>query len=55
MVSKFWKLKCLECGNEQITFSHANIEVLCMGCGNVLLEPTGGKAHILKAKIIEEY
>jgi small subunit ribosomal protein S27e len=55
MASKFWKIRCLECNNEQITFSHATREVLCLGCGNLLLEPTGGKAHILKAEIVEEY
>jgi small subunit ribosomal protein S27e len=55
MASKFWKLKCKECNNEQVSFSHATKEVLCLGCGSLLLEPTGGKAHLVNAEIIEEY
>ena len=49
------KLKCKECGNEQISFSHATKEVVCLGCGALLLEPTGGKAHLLSAEVVEEY
>jgi small subunit ribosomal protein S27e len=55
MASKFWKLKCKECNNEQVSFSHATKEVLCLGCGSLLLEPTGGKAHLVNAEILEEY
>ena len=54
-MSKFFKIKCKECGNEQVTFSHATKEVVCFGCGNLLLEPMGGKAHILGAEVVEEY
>ncbi|MEM4295247.1 MAG: 30S ribosomal protein S27e [Candidatus Anstonellales archaeon] len=55
MASKFIKLKCKECGNEQVSFSHATKEVLCLGCGALLLEPTGGKAHVVNGEILEEY
>lgn len=44
--SSFIQVKCPECGNEQITFSHAKIIVRCNICGAVLAEPTGGKADI---------
>ncbi|HDI42538.1 MAG TPA: 30S ribosomal protein S27e [Candidatus Bathyarchaeota archaeon] len=44
--SKFLRVKCPECGNEQIVFSHASIVVKCMVCGAVLAEPAGGKAKI---------
>ena len=54
-MSKFLKLRCRECQNEQLSFSHATREVVCLGCGEVLLEPTGGKAHVLKADVVEEY
>ncbi|RLE80852.1 MAG: 30S ribosomal protein S27e [Thermoprotei archaeon] len=52
--SKFVRVRCPECGNEQIIFDHAKISVQCIVCGAVLAEPTGGKARI-KATIIKEY
>jgi len=44
--SKFVRVKCPDCGNEQVVFSHATNVVKCNICGSVLLEPTGGKATI---------
>lgn len=44
--SSFIQVKCAECGNEQITFSHASSIVRCNICGATLAEPTGGKANI---------
>ncbi|MEM1606729.1 MAG: 30S ribosomal protein S27e [Candidatus Bathyarchaeia archaeon] len=44
--SSFIQVKCAECGNEQITFSHASSIVRCNICGAILAEPTGGKANI---------
>ncbi len=52
--SKFLRVRCPNCGNEQIIFSHASIVVRCLVCGNVLATPTGGKAQIL-ATVIKEY
>ncbi|MEM1550768.1 MAG: 30S ribosomal protein S27e [Candidatus Bathyarchaeia archaeon] len=49
--SRFIQAKCSECGNEQITFSHAAIIVRCNICGSVLAEPTGGKARV-KGEIV---
>ncbi|MEM1570521.1 30S ribosomal protein S27e [Pyrobaculum sp.] len=50
--SKFVKVRCPDCGNEQVTFSHAAMVVRCLVCGRVLAQPTGGKAkfagHIVK-------
>ncbi|MFN3804610.1 MAG: 30S ribosomal protein S27e [Pyrobaculum sp.] len=50
--SRFIKVRCPECGNEQVTFSHASIVVRCLVCGRVLAQPTGGKAkfagHVVK-------
>lgn len=51
-MSKFFRLKCSKCRNEQIVFSRASTIVKCLVCGDVLAEPTGGTASI-KAKIIE--
>ncbi len=45
--SRFVKVKCPSCGNEQIIFDHATFPARCLVCGTVLVEPTGGKARIL--------
>jgi len=52
MASSFVKVKC-KCKNEQIIFEKASSLVRCLVCGNILAEPTGGKAKI-KAKILEK-
>jgi len=44
--SKFLRVKCPSCGNEQAIFSHATSEVKCNICSTILAEPTGGKAAI---------
>ncbi|MCS7097455.1 MAG: 30S ribosomal protein S27e [Candidatus Methanomethyliaceae archaeon] len=51
--SKFLKIKCSDCGNEQIIFSHASTLVKCNICNKELAMPTGGKAKILADKIKE--
>ncbi len=52
--SKFLKVKCGNCGNEMIIFSHASRVVYCLVCGEELARPTGGKAEIL-GEVVEEY
>jgi len=44
--SKFLRVKCPECGNEQIIFDHASTVVRCIVCGAVLAERAGGKGKI---------
>jgi small subunit ribosomal protein S27e len=44
--SNFLRVKCLKCGNEQLVFSSAVNKVTCNVCGEVLAEPSGGKARI---------
>ena len=34
--SKFNKVKCHECEEEQIVYSHSSTQVICNSCGNVL-------------------
>ena len=46
MTSKFMKVKCEKCKNEQMVFDRAASKVKCLVCGEVLAEPTGGKARI---------
>jgi len=50
--SKFLKLNCSKCKNEQIIFNKAAQNVNCLVCGAVLAESTGGKAAV-KAKVLE--
>lgn len=42
--SRFLRVKCLDCENEQIILDHATTEVKCLKCGKVLAKPAGGKA-----------
>lgn len=44
--SSFLRVKCSECGNEQIIFSNIATVVKCNVCDSILAEPTGGKAYI---------
>ena len=44
--SKFMKIRCNSCKNEQIMFNKASTTVKCLVCGEVLASPTGGKAKI---------
>jgi small subunit ribosomal protein S27e len=44
--SRFLKVKCLDCENEQIIFGHATTEVKCLNCEKVLAKPSGGKAKL---------
>lgn len=53
MARNFVRVKCDECGNEQITFSRASTEVNCLVCSEVLARPTGGKAEF-PGKIVQE-
>ena len=50
--SKFIKVRCPKCKNEQIVFGNAASKVKCLICDTILTEPTGGKSKI-KAKVIE--
>ena len=44
--SKFLKVKCSNCGNIQVIYSHTSQIVKCSICGEILVIPTGGKAKI---------
>jgi small subunit ribosomal protein S27e len=50
--SRFLRVKCLNCGNQQIIFGCSASDVECLVCGKTLLQSTGGKARIL-TKILE--
>jgi small subunit ribosomal protein S27e len=44
--SRFLKVKCLDCENEQVIFGHSSTEVKCLKCEKVLAKPSGGKAKL---------
>lgn len=50
--SKFIKVRCPKCKNEQIIFGKASQRVNCLVCGREISEPTGGKIRV-KARILE--
>jgi len=50
--SKFIKVRCPKCKNEQIIFGKSSTKVGCLVCGKLLAEPTGGKSKV-KARILE--
>ena len=45
--SKFLKVNCKECEEENIVYSHASTSVMCKSCGNIIAKPTGSKAQII--------
>ncbi|AKG38876.1 MAG: 30S ribosomal protein S27e [Infirmifilum sp.] len=50
--SRFVKVRCPDCGNVQVVFSHSSLTAKCFKCGRVLVQPRGGKALII-AEIVE--
>lgn len=51
--TKFIRVKCNGCGNEQIIFSAAASDVKCTVC-NQLLAKSGASTIYLKAKVVKE-
>lgn len=49
--SKFVKVRCADCGNEQVVFSRPATEVACLVCDAVLARPRGGVGEF-KAEIV---
>ena len=52
--SKFLKVTCSKCKNEQIIFNRASTRVKCLVCESELSEPTGGKAKV-KSKVVQVF
>uniref|UniRef100_A0A7C4JK89 Small ribosomal subunit protein eS27 n=1 Tax=Ignisphaera aggregans TaxID=334771 RepID=A0A7C4JK89_9CREN len=51
--SKFLRIKCNVCGNEQVAFENATFPARCLVCGTQLVQPTGGKAKLINAEIVK--
>lgn len=49
--SKFIKVKCEECGNEQVISEKPACKIKCLACDKILAESTGGKA-VIKAQVV---
>lgn len=45
--SRFLRVKCNDCENEQIIFGSSSQKVYCNNCNKILSEPTGGKSTIM--------
>jgi small subunit ribosomal protein S27e len=54
MAGKFLLVRCKKCKNEQVIFSASKTVVKCLICGEILAEPTGGKANI-KTQVIGSF
>jgi small subunit ribosomal protein S27e len=50
--SKFIKVRCPKCKNEQIIFGKASMEVKCLVCASILAKPSGGKSKV-RARVLE--
>ena len=50
--SKFIKVRCPKCKNEQIMFGKTATKIDCLVCGKVVAEPSGGKSRV-KARVLE--
>jgi len=49
---KFLKVKCNDCGNEQIVFKNPAMNVACSVCGSTLVKSRGGAGE-LRGKLVE--
>ncbi len=50
--SKFIKVRCSNCKNEQVIFGKSSQVTKCLVCGEILASPHGGKSEV-KARILE--
>lgn len=50
--SKFIKVRCASCKNEQIVFGNASTKVECLVCNKDMVVPSGGKSKIT-ARVLE--
>lgn len=50
--SKYIRIRCMKCRNEQVVFGKPASKVKCLVCEKVLVYPTGGKGMV-KASILE--
>ncbi len=51
--SKFLRVSCKKCKNEQTIFNKASTLIRCAKCDNDLVIPTGGEV-VLNGKVVQE-
>jgi len=51
--SRFIKVRCGDCSNEQVVFDRPASTVGCLVCGATLVKPTGGEGQV-RAEVIEQ-
>jgi len=44
--SRFLKVKCADCGNEQVIFGAASSDIKCLVCEKPMASSTGGKTKV---------
>jgi len=50
--SRFIRVQCSECKNQQVIFGKATSKIDCLVCSKPIALPTGGKI-LVKARILE--
>ncbi|MBD3261146.1 MAG: 30S ribosomal protein S27e [Candidatus Altiarchaeales archaeon] len=50
--SRFLKVRCADCGNEQVIYGSAATKIKCLVCDKIVGESTGGKTRV-KTEITE--
>lgn len=50
--TNFLRVRCDKCKNEQNIFSAVSNKVNCLVCGELIVEPCGGRSNV-RAKILE--
>ncbi len=45
--SHYHKVKCTQCQESTIVYSHSTRDIKCKSCQELLVQKTGGKSHIL--------
>jgi small subunit ribosomal protein S27e len=50
--SRFVKVRCAKCKNEQIIFGKSASKVKCLVCGEVLADSSSGKA-VIRGQVLE--
>ena len=53
MTTRFIKIRCESCKNEQVIFIKPSTEVKCLVCEKTLSQPTGGKGKIKNSQLLE--
>ncbi len=53
--SRFLRVQCTGCSNQQVIYNKAAMKVKCLACGKTLARPTGGESAVLAkvTKVLE--